>query len=269
MNEILVEVDDPVATITLNRPETLNALTLPMLAAFREAVENAAGDPRVVGIVVTGAGRGFCSGLDASVLQPTTTTGSSSRPTIRRRARAVHVAAVDPQAGHQRRQRRRRRRRVRPGRDERPADRVDGRLVHHDLLQARPHRRARHDLDRAPAHRNRRGARSAVVVTQDRRRRSAPHRARAAGGRARRPRRRRAAVRRRPRRERVAGLARRHQTPGLRGIRRELPRRARHDRRRAVRRPRPRRRQGGRGRVDREATAELSRGSATRWQGWR
>ena len=80
MDEILFEVDDPVATITLNRPETLNALTLPMLAAFREAVEGAARDPKVVGIVITGAGRGFCSGLDASVLQATTTTGSSSRP---------------------------------------------------------------------------------------------------------------------------------------------------------------------------------------------
>jgi enoyl-CoA hydratase/carnithine racemase len=79
-DELLVEIDDPVCTITLNRPETLNALTYPMLGAFREAVDDAARDPRVVGIVVTGAGRGFCSGLDASVLQATTTTGSSSRP---------------------------------------------------------------------------------------------------------------------------------------------------------------------------------------------
>lgn len=79
MSEVLVDIDDPVATITLNRPETLNALTYPMLAAFREAVEAAERDARVVGIVVTGAGRGFCSGLDASVLQATTTTGSSSR----------------------------------------------------------------------------------------------------------------------------------------------------------------------------------------------
>jgi enoyl-CoA hydratase/carnithine racemase len=78
--ELLVEIDDPVCTITLNRPATLNALTYPMLAAFREAVDAAARDPRVVGIVVTGAGRGFCSGLDASVLQATTTAGSSTRP---------------------------------------------------------------------------------------------------------------------------------------------------------------------------------------------
>jgi len=74
------EVDDPVATITLDRPETLNALTYPMLARFREAVQEAVADPRAVGIVVTGSGRGFCSGLDASVLQATTDRGSSSRP---------------------------------------------------------------------------------------------------------------------------------------------------------------------------------------------
>src|SRR5258705_13670985 len=80
MTEILLEVDEPVATITLNRPETLNALTHSMLAALREAVDSAARDPRVVGIVITGAGRGFCSGLDASQLQRTTTAGSSSRP---------------------------------------------------------------------------------------------------------------------------------------------------------------------------------------------
>ena len=78
--ELLVEIDDPVATITLNRPATLNALTHPMLREFRAAVDAAARDPRVVGIVVTGAGRGFCSGLDASVLQATTTAGSSTRP---------------------------------------------------------------------------------------------------------------------------------------------------------------------------------------------
>ena len=80
VNELQVDIDDPVCTITLNRPETLNALTYPMLGAFREAVDAAAADPRVVGIVVTGAGRGFCSGLDASVLQATTEAGSSTRP---------------------------------------------------------------------------------------------------------------------------------------------------------------------------------------------
>ena len=40
MNDILYELDDPVATITLNRPDTLNALTMPMLVQFREAVDD-------------------------------------------------------------------------------------------------------------------------------------------------------------------------------------------------------------------------------------
>jgi len=79
-DELGYEVDDPVAVVTLRRPATLNALTLTMLADFRRAVEAAAADPRVVGIVVTGDGRGFCSGLDSSVLQATATRGSSARP---------------------------------------------------------------------------------------------------------------------------------------------------------------------------------------------
>jgi len=78
--ELLVEIEDPVCTITLNRPATLNALTYPMLAAFRSAIDAAVADPAVVGIVITGEGRGFCSGLDASALQATTSAGSSSRP---------------------------------------------------------------------------------------------------------------------------------------------------------------------------------------------
>jgi enoyl-CoA hydratase/carnithine racemase len=79
-DELRVDIDDPVCTITLARPATLNALTYPMLGAFREAVDAAVADPRVVGIVVTGEGRGFCSGLDASVLQATATAGSGTRP---------------------------------------------------------------------------------------------------------------------------------------------------------------------------------------------
>jgi enoyl-CoA hydratase/carnithine racemase len=75
---VAVTVDDPVAVIRLDRPATLNALTYPMLGAFRRAVDAAAADRRVVGIVVTGTGRGFCSGLDASVLQQTVGAGSAS-----------------------------------------------------------------------------------------------------------------------------------------------------------------------------------------------
>src|SRR5262245_35247101 len=66
--EILYEVDDPVATITLNRPERLNALTNRTLQEVKHAVATAERDPAVVGIVLTGAGRGFCAGLDMGAL---------------------------------------------------------------------------------------------------------------------------------------------------------------------------------------------------------
>ncbi len=69
---IAVTVEDPVCIIRLDRPERLNALTFPMLDELRAAVEAAAADPRVVGIVITGNGRGFCSGLDAAVLAAVT-----------------------------------------------------------------------------------------------------------------------------------------------------------------------------------------------------
>jgi enoyl-CoA hydratase/carnithine racemase len=66
--QILYEVDDPVATITLNRPDVLNAWTDTMGFEVRHAVSQAERDPRVVGIVITGAGRGFCAGADMNRL---------------------------------------------------------------------------------------------------------------------------------------------------------------------------------------------------------
>lgn len=69
--EILYEVNDPVATITFNRPERLNALTERMLAELRHALAQAEADPAVVGIVLTGAGRGFCAGMDMEALSAT------------------------------------------------------------------------------------------------------------------------------------------------------------------------------------------------------
>ena len=66
--DILYEVDEPVALITMNRPERLNAFTRTMLAEIRHAVAAAERDPRVVGIILTGAGRGFCAGMDMAAL---------------------------------------------------------------------------------------------------------------------------------------------------------------------------------------------------------
>lgn len=65
---VLVEVRDRVALITLNRPDRLNALTSDMGAAYARALREADADPGVHVAVVTGAGRGFCSGADLSVL---------------------------------------------------------------------------------------------------------------------------------------------------------------------------------------------------------
>lgn len=69
--QITYEVQDPVAIITMNRPEALNALTGRMMAEIRHALAAAENDRRVVGIVLTGAGRGFCAGADISGLDAT------------------------------------------------------------------------------------------------------------------------------------------------------------------------------------------------------
>ena len=73
--QIIYSVEDPVATITLNRPESLNAWTGRMAAEVRHAVFSAEADPAVVGIVITGAGRAFCAGADMKNLQSLTEGG--------------------------------------------------------------------------------------------------------------------------------------------------------------------------------------------------
>ncbi len=78
MSELVrLDVEPPVAVITLDRADRLNALTYPMIAAFRRAVDEAVADTRVVGIVVTGAGRAFSAGLDMVDLARSATDGLS------------------------------------------------------------------------------------------------------------------------------------------------------------------------------------------------
>jgi enoyl-CoA hydratase/carnithine racemase len=67
--QILYEVSDPIATIRLNRPEALNAWTMRMGAEVKHAMAQAEKDERVVAIVLTGAGRGFCAGADLKDLK--------------------------------------------------------------------------------------------------------------------------------------------------------------------------------------------------------
>jgi enoyl-CoA hydratase/carnithine racemase len=66
--ETLYSVADRVATITLNRPDKLNAWTAVMESEVRSHMENAEQDNEVRVIVLTGAGRGFCAGADMSLL---------------------------------------------------------------------------------------------------------------------------------------------------------------------------------------------------------
>src|SRR3954468_24375717 len=62
-------VEDGVAVLTLNRPDRLNAWIPAMQRRYFDLLQEAADDPSVRVVVVTGAGRGFCAGADMAALQ--------------------------------------------------------------------------------------------------------------------------------------------------------------------------------------------------------
>jgi len=66
--ELIEQLEDGVLTLTLNRPERLNALTVPMTDALLAALRRAAVDTKVRAVVLTGAGRGFCAGGDVKAM---------------------------------------------------------------------------------------------------------------------------------------------------------------------------------------------------------
>src|ERR1700683_3911791 len=88
--ETLYNVADRVATITLNRPDKLNAWTAVMEGEVKAAVRDAERDENVRVIILTGAGRGFCAGADISLLSTVATKGLDS---------AQRAQAVQPQGG--------------------------------------------------------------------------------------------------------------------------------------------------------------------------
>lgn len=65
---ILVEKAEHVSTLTLNRPEKFNAMDLLFLREFRECLDGLGKDPEVRAIIITGAGRSFCPGLDVEAV---------------------------------------------------------------------------------------------------------------------------------------------------------------------------------------------------------
>lgn len=75
--EVLYEVADHVATITLNRPHRRNAISVRMLELLTERFVDADGDGDVRAVILTGAGKGFCSGLDIKDAVAGTGIGSS------------------------------------------------------------------------------------------------------------------------------------------------------------------------------------------------
>lgn len=74
-NLILVETRDRVTTVTLNRPDSFNALTGEMSDEVCRALAGARTDDRVGAVVITGAGRAFCSGQDLRSIEPEASDG--------------------------------------------------------------------------------------------------------------------------------------------------------------------------------------------------
>src|SRR5216684_710380 len=63
-DELLCEIDDRVATITLNRPEARNALSDQLTPALRRMIKQCGDDANIGSILITGAGNAFCAGGD-------------------------------------------------------------------------------------------------------------------------------------------------------------------------------------------------------------
>jgi enoyl-CoA hydratase/carnithine racemase len=63
---VLIERQGAIATLTLNRPDRLNALNTALLTGLRDAMQELAADDSVHAVIVTGAGRAFCAGADLS-----------------------------------------------------------------------------------------------------------------------------------------------------------------------------------------------------------
>jgi len=75
---IIYEISDHIATITLNQPDRLNALTPLMRREFLEAMQISNQDSQVRVIIITGAGRGFCSGGDMKAMNEASASDNTS-----------------------------------------------------------------------------------------------------------------------------------------------------------------------------------------------
>lgn len=71
---LLIDKSEGIATLTLNRPESMNALSQALRLALTHAFKDLSNDPEIGVVVLTGAGKAFCAGLD---LKELSTTGMS------------------------------------------------------------------------------------------------------------------------------------------------------------------------------------------------
>ena len=86
--EITLDVEDRIATLTMNRPDKLNAFTATMMVAMIDAFDRTDAEDDVRAVIVTGAGRGFCAGADLG-------SGSDTFNYEERADRADHVRGED------------------------------------------------------------------------------------------------------------------------------------------------------------------------------
>ncbi|MBF6567819.1 MAG: enoyl-CoA hydratase [Candidatus Binataceae bacterium] len=85
-DHLLVERRDGILSLTMNRPEKLNALSEQMIEAMIAELTAASADPTIGAIVLTGAGRGFCSGGDLAAMRSRNQAIDAPPPTVEERA---------------------------------------------------------------------------------------------------------------------------------------------------------------------------------------
>lgn len=91
---VLYQVDNGVATVTLNRPDRMNALTGTMVGRLREVMRAAADDEEVRVVILTGAGRSFCAGGDVNALATSPSRSHGNTERIAEMRRLVEIAEL-------------------------------------------------------------------------------------------------------------------------------------------------------------------------------
>ncbi len=98
--DLLVSIDGPVATLTINRPAKRNALTPAMWRELTEICAELEGDPRLRVLVVTGAGPSFCAGADISALSEDEAVLKEVVETAERALRNLAMPSIARISGH-------------------------------------------------------------------------------------------------------------------------------------------------------------------------